>query len=90
MAFTVTYVSVVNLGSRRMVVGTFTSAEGDTTLTLTKTAGHGLNGFDKVDISLDPGVLASQPPKITTSGTTITAIWDDTQGISGRFELIGS
>lgn len=88
MAFTVTFAGSQPVGSRRQVWGTLTSAVGDNTLTLS----HGLAAVDMCDIQLE-GALNAPKPKQTHSASAsppnTTAVWDDTQGLSGRFTVIG-
>lgn len=89
MALAYTISNVTSIGKYRMVTGTFTSASGDTTFTLAP-ATHGLNNIIDFDVSIKGGAVDAQTPKTTNSSGTITAIWDDTQGLSGTFTLIGN
>ena len=75
-------------GVHRTVYGTFTSAEGDGDMTLDVTI-HGLTRIIHHDIRLDAGGIGTQTPKVTVSGGTITAVFDDTMGKSGTFYLRG-
>lgn len=88
MAVTYTVSGVNSSGNLKSVHGTFTSAIGDTDLTLNPTV-HGLNYIADYSISLDTGGINSQSPKCTVSGGTITATVDDTLGYSGKFFVLG-
>ncbi len=85
MAFTVSNVIPGISGDARVLSGTFTSAVGDATLTYT----HGMYQVRMADFSLDPGGIAPQIPSVTHSAGVATVTWDDTQGYSGRFCIIG-
>lgn len=87
VSFTVTGATVI--GNKRMVNGTFTSASGDTSATLTAST-HGLNSINDYKVSLETGGLNAQNPKITVSSGTLTMTFDDTQGYSGVWTVIGS
>lgn len=86
ISFTVT--KVHSSGDLKEVHGTFTSADGDNTATLNN-AVHGLNYITDYEISLDTGAVGVQKPKVTISSGTLTAIWDDTRGLSGKFFVKG-
>jgi len=86
-SFTVTKVRR-GIGQGREVIGTFTSAVGDGEGSLGPSV-HGLNVIDEQNISLDPGAIDVQRPKVSVSGGTITFTYQDTQGLSGRFVLKG-
>jgi hypothetical protein len=88
MAVTFTVTDVNSSGNLKVVHGTFTSADGDTTGTL-NAAVHGLNYIVDYNITLDTGAVGVQNPKVTVSSGTITAVWDDTQGLSGKFYVKG-
>jgi len=88
MAFAFTITSVNYVGGLRAVHGTFTSADGDNTMTLDSST-HGLNYIVDYNITTDGGGIGSQKPKVTISSGTITAVWDDTRGDSGRFYVLG-
>ena len=75
-------------GVTRTVYGTFTSAELDSTVSLL-TATHGLGAVDDAMVSLDSAAVGSQRPKITISGSSATAVFDDLRGQSGRWSVTG-
>lgn len=85
MAFTVTSLVPGSAGDCRSLSGTFTSAQGDSTLTFT----HGMGAVRLADFSLDPGGIAPQIPSVTHAAGVATVTWDDTLGASGRFCVIG-
>jgi hypothetical protein len=85
MAFTVSNVVPGSCGDARTLSGTFTSAAGDATLTYT----HGMLQIRLADFSLDPANIAPQIPSVSHSAGVATVTWDDTQGASGRFIIIG-
>ncbi len=86
VAFTVT--NAHSSGNLRAVHGTFTSADGDSDLSITSTT-HGLDYIVDYDITIDTGGLGVQRPKVTISAGTITATVDDTLGYSGKFYVLG-
>ena len=88
MAFSFTVTSSNSEGNLKSVHGTFTSASGDNTMSLGPTV-HGLNYIVDYHITLDTGGIGTQNPKVTISGGTITAVWDDTGGYSGKFYVKG-
>lgn len=88
MAFTATITAANSAGNLKQVHGTFTSAAGDTTLTLSNTT-HGLDYIASYDVKLDTDVIDAQTPKVTISSGTLTAVWQNTQGYSGKFSLTG-
>lgn len=88
MAFAFTVTAVNSEGNLRSVHGTFTSAEGDTSMSLAA-ATHGLNYIADYDITLDTSAIDAQRPKVTISSGTITALWQDTRGNSGKFYVKG-
>lgn len=87
MAFTVTGATVI--GNKRMVSGTFTSSSGDSSGSLTATT-HGLNNIVSHDIRFDSAGLNTPNPKVTVSAGTLTLSFDDSQGYSGTWHVIGS
>ena len=89
MAFAFTVTGVNTEGNLRSVYGTFTSAAGDKTATLSATT-HNLNNIMDYSIKLDSGGIGAQSPKVTISNGTITALWQDTQGYSGKFYVKGN
>jgi len=87
MAVTNTHTDTVNMGSIRIAYGTFTSANGDNTVTLTSGTDHGLNVILMHQIELDGHGVPI--PDVSISGGTVTATFNDTLGYSGRWTLIG-
>lgn len=77
------------MGNKKAVWGTFTTSSGDTTVQLTATT-TGINAVADYKIALDTGGLGYQNPKMSVSGGTITATYDDTDGYSGTFYVLGS
>lgn len=63
VAYTVTYVDPS--GPTKRVSGTFTSAVGDGSAETIAVTTHGLDFITHARISLDPGGLGVQPPKVT-------------------------
>ena len=86
MAVTATVTKKVNLGSVKLIHGTFTSASLDHTLSLPATV-HGLNVIMAWGVALTE--IGEQAPIITISSGTLTAIWQDTRGKSGTWFVIG-
>ena len=86
VAFTVT--NVHSEGNLKSVHGTFTSADKDHTMTFAATD-HGLNYIVDYHITLDTGAINVPTPKVTISSGTITAVWPDTKGYSGKFYVKG-
>ena len=90
MAVTVTVSGSAPAGNRRAVWGTYTSAAGDNSVTIT----HGLSQVDSFFVAQE-GALQPQTPKIVhaaTSGSTAAntvLTYDDTQGLSGRWRVVG-
>jgi hypothetical protein len=76
-------------GNKRWVRGTFTTTAGDSTVVLTPTT-TGLYNVVDYKLSLDTGGVSHQNPKISISSGTITATFDDTQGYSGTFYVLGN
>ena len=79
MAFAFTVTAGNSEGNLKSVHGTFTSATGDHTATLSATT-HGLNYIADYNITLDTGAVNVPTPKVTISSGTITAVWPDTKG----------
>ncbi len=88
MAFIFTVTNVHSEGNLKSVHGTFTSATGDNTATLDAST-HGLNYIADYHITLDTGGVNTSNPKVTISSGTITAVWPDTLGYSGKFYVKG-
>lgn len=84
MAFTITPYSG-SAGNLRTYHGTFTSALGDTALSLN----HGFNYVAQFECSLRPGGVGTQQPSISHASGTSTVTWDDTLGYSGQFFVSG-
>lgn len=91
MAIVFTTDGVVNMGSVRLVHGTFTSESGDNTAVFGKTTGakHGLDTVIFHQIDLVPGGVEVPSTKLTINDPTITATWMNTHGLSGRWSMIG-
>ena len=85
-AFTVT--AVHSQGNLRGVHGTFTTAAGDASISLPQTV-HGLNYIVDYHVTLDTGGLDTQAPKVTISSGTLTILFNDTDGYSGKFFVLG-
>lgn len=88
MAFAFTVTNGHSEGNLKSVHGTFTSADGDTSMSLT-TATHGFNYIADYKVTLDTAAINAQIPKVTISSGTLTALWQDTQGQSGKFYVKG-
>ena len=88
MAYTFTVTNTHSVGNLRAVHGTFTSAAGDNTGTLSAST-HGMNYIADCNITLDTGGLSTPNPKVTISSGTITFVYDDTEGYSGKFYVLG-
>ena len=88
MAVAYTLTNAHSLGNLKGVHGTFTTANGDNTLTLAP-ATHGLNYIVDYKISLDTGGLNIPAPKVTISSGTLTWTVDDTLGYSGKWYVLG-
>ncbi len=84
MAFTTSNIIRGNHGNFYTISGSFTSAAGDTALTVT----HGMHHVVEDHVTLDSSV-AWQTPKISHSSGVATVTWDDTQGNSGTFYFVG-
>ncbi len=85
MAFTQSNLTRNVQGNMRTYSGTFTSASGDNTLTVT----HGMNFLVNYHVTLGNGLVGPQNPKVTTSAGVSTVVWDNTLGASGQFHFIG-
>lgn len=88
MALSATVVGSHSEGDLKSVHGTFTTAEGDSSLEF----GAGLHGFNYIadyKITLDTGGITTPNPKVTISSGTLTALFLDTQGYSGKFYVKG-
>lgn len=85
MSFSVSNVVGGSVGDARSLSGTFTSAAGDHTLTYT----HGMYNVRDARFTLATGAVDVPPPKVTHSAGVATVIWDDTQGLSGSFYIVG-
>ena len=77
-----------NEGNLKSVHGTFTTSDGDTTVTLDSST-HGMNYIVDYHITLDTGALNPPVPKVDVSSGTITATYHDTMGLSGKFYVKG-
>lgn len=89
MAIVITVDGNESVGNMRQAHGTFTSAERDHTVTLPPST-TGINNAVAYDVTLDPGAIGTQKARITNSLGTITAVFQDTQGLSGRWQVTGN
>lgn len=91
MAVTYTLTYADNSGPVCIRAGTFTSAAGDGNGETIPSTTHGLSYIIEARVTLNPGGLGVQEPKITFADGSGTVTWtvDDTQGYSGRFSLRG-
>jgi hypothetical protein len=78
------------MGNKRWIRGTFTTASGDSTITINSNTLGGINNIVDYSVRLDTGGVAHQNPKISVSGGTITGTVDDTQGYGGTFFVLGN
>jgi hypothetical protein len=88
MAFTFTVTGRNTAGAQRKVYGTFISETGDSSASLNN-AVHGLNFISDFNISLDKGGIGVESPKVTINEGSLTALWSDTLGYSGRWMVEG-
>ena len=89
MAIALTVSKRVSLGSIRKVYGTFTSAVGDSSMSILK-ATHGCNQVLEADINFNSSVLDGHKPKIViTTGGVVTVTFADTRGYSGNWSVEG-
>jgi len=86
LAYTLSDVS--GQGKHKQVLGSFTSAGGDTTISLAPSL-HDLNSIVDFNVKLSSSIGVQNPSEANSSGT-ITAIFDDTLGRSGTFRLLGN
>jgi len=88
MAASFSIVGVESVGNLKMVHGTFTSAAGDSDLSMASTD-HGLNYIAGYQFTTDTGGINTPNPQVTISGGTMTVTVDNSQGYSGKFMLFG-
>ena len=88
MAYAYTVTNSHSQGNLRSVHGTFTTASGDNTGTLSK-ATHGLDYIVDSDITIAPGGVNTSNPKKTISAGTISFVFPNTEGYSGTFYVLG-
>ena len=88
MALTATVTDSNSEGNLRSVNGTFTTAAGDSSLSFASTL-HGLDYIVDYNITLDTGGVTTPNPKVTISSGTLTALFVDTLGYSGKFYVKG-
>ena len=88
MAFTFTVTATHSSGDLKELHGTFTSAAGDSSGSLGPSI-HGLNYITSSEVTFDTGGIDTITPKQTISGGTITFVFDDTQGFSGKWKVRG-
>ena len=84
MAFTQSNLARTVMGNKVAYSGLFTSASGDNTLTIT----HGM--YNPIVTEAILQLVGAQVPKMTTSAGATTFVWDDTQGASGQFLILGN
>lgn len=85
MAITISSPKRNVVGDLRTYSGSFTTATGDTSLTIT----HGMYDVRDSRVSLQAGGLNTPNPKVTNSAGVCTFVVDDTQGYSGTFFFLG-
>ena len=88
MALSATVVNSHSEGDLKSVHGTFTTATGDTSLEFANSL-HGMNYIADYKITLDTGGVTTPNPKVTISSGTLTALFLDTKGFSGKFYVKG-
>ena len=88
MAVSFTIDGVQSVGNMKWAHGTFTSADGDTSASLAN-ATHGFNYVVGYQFTFDTGGVAVPTPKATISGGTITLTFDNSQGYSGKWWVMG-
>lgn len=74
------------VGNLRTYSGDFTTARGDSTLTIT----HGMYNVVDSEVNMLKGAVGTQNPKVTHSAGVCTFVVDDTLGNSGTFYFMGS
>jgi len=74
------------LGNLRSYSGQFTTAKGDSTLTIT----HGMYNVVETNVNMMKGAVGTQNPKVTHSAGVCTLVVDDTMSNSGTFYFLGS
>ena len=77
-------------GNKRWTRGTFTTASGDSSISLNFNTIAGINNIVDYSVRMDTGGIAHQNPKFSISGGTITGTVDDTQGFGGTFFVLGN
>lgn len=85
MAITLSNVRRESTGSIWSLTGDFTTATGDSSLTIT----HNFNYVASADINIQKGGIGVQNPKLTHSSGITTMVFDDTLGYSGTFDIRG-
>ena len=88
MAYSFTVTNSHSQGNLRSVHGTFTSASGDDSGTLSKTT-HGLDYIVDSNITIDTGGVNTPNPKKTISSGTISFVFPNTEGYAGKFYVLG-
>lgn len=71
------------------VMGTFTSAAGDNSGSLANST-HGLNNIVKSNVDFNSAALNAANPKVTVSGGTVTITCDNSDGLSGNWNVVGN
>ncbi len=86
MAVTVTVVGSGAQGNRRAVWGTFTTAVGDSSVTIS----HGLAQLDDLNVTMEGAMTPPQAKQVHSSTNKNTVLtYDDLQALSGRWRAIG-
>ncbi len=88
MAVSFSVTNAHSVGDLRSVHGTFTSAAGDSSASLSNST-HGLDYIADYTVTLDTGGVSSHNPKVTVSSGTLTIVFEDTQGYSGKWYVKG-
>ena len=86
MAITISNPTRNIAGNLRTYSGDFTTAKGDSTLTIT----HGMYNVVDANVNMMKGAVNTQNPKITHSAGVCTFVVDDTMANSGTFYFLGS
>ena len=86
MAITISNPTRNVLGNLRTYSGDFTTAKGDSTLTIT----HGMYNVVDCNVTMQKGGVGAQDAKITNSAGVCTFVVDDTLAYSGTFFFLGS
>lgn len=88
MSYDFTVTNSHSQGNLRSVHGTFTTASGDNTGSLSRTT-HGLDYIVDYNVTLDTGGVNTPRPKVTISAGNMTIDFPETEGYSGKFYVLG-